>query len=316
MTDTNQQTPLPTLRPGDSHAESLIESAIQGHASTREAMRWLVRQLMPMQALAQVQGDSSSVTYGCHCDLEPGMKPDGCVLDYGNPNDCVHARGISNREECNEWRPIHITTPQPASAQVLGEPFAWVEHHKGGDNLVWGEPGGRKSPLYATPQPAQATQAEVTLLTNMLESAQKEAQRLQKEVDRPQPRADVTDEQIIAAYLAWCKTSGTPESFARAILALRPSTAPDLSCKSVQARLAAQWGYVRHAAVPMTNAALTERARIVDLIEGRACKSSCPHRLTLELNQLAEVIKSGLGWLEYERYKHNGIPAQAKKEGV
>ena len=38
---------LPTLRPGDSHMESLIEAAIQGHADTREAMRWLVRQLVP-----------------------------------------------------------------------------------------------------------------------------------------------------------------------------------------------------------------------------------------------------------------------------
>lgn len=52
MTDTNQQTPLPTLRPGDSHMESLIDAAIHGHASTREAMRWLVRQLVPQPAQA------------------------------------------------------------------------------------------------------------------------------------------------------------------------------------------------------------------------------------------------------------------------
>jgi hypothetical protein len=29
----------------DSHVESLIEAAIQGHASTRDAMRWLVQQI-------------------------------------------------------------------------------------------------------------------------------------------------------------------------------------------------------------------------------------------------------------------------------
>ena len=87
-----QQPPLPTLQPGDSHMESLIEAAIQGHASARDAMRWLVRQLVP--------------------------------------------------------------------------------------------------------HPSMATQAEVT------------------------------DEQINAAYLAWCKTNGTPESFARAILALRPERVP------------------------------------------------------------------------------------------
>lgn len=54
MTDTNQLPPLPTLRPGDSHMESLIEAAIQGHASTREAMRWLVRQLVPATQPAEV----------------------------------------------------------------------------------------------------------------------------------------------------------------------------------------------------------------------------------------------------------------------
>lgn len=53
MTDTNQLPPLPTLQPGDSHMESLIE-AIQGHADTRDAMRWLVRQLVPATQPAEV----------------------------------------------------------------------------------------------------------------------------------------------------------------------------------------------------------------------------------------------------------------------
>ena len=37
----------------------------------------------------------------------------------------------------------------------------------------------------------------------------------------PPQQAEVSDAQINAVYLAWCKTSGTPESFARAILALQ-----------------------------------------------------------------------------------------------
>lgn len=45
---------LPTLRPDDSHMESLIEAAIQGHADTRDAMRWLVRQLVPVTQPAEV----------------------------------------------------------------------------------------------------------------------------------------------------------------------------------------------------------------------------------------------------------------------
>jgi hypothetical protein len=34
------------------------------------------------------------------------------------------------------------------------EPVAWIEHHKGGDNLEWDNPGGKCTPLYTTP-PAQ-----------------------------------------------------------------------------------------------------------------------------------------------------------------
>ena len=31
------------------------------------------------------------------------------------------------------------------------EPVAYIEHHKGGDNLEWDDPGGKRSPLYTTP---------------------------------------------------------------------------------------------------------------------------------------------------------------------
>ena len=41
------------------------------------------------------------------------------------------------------------TTPQPKQEQ--GDPVAWIEHHKGGDNLVWDEPN-KGTPLYTTPQ--------------------------------------------------------------------------------------------------------------------------------------------------------------------
>jgi hypothetical protein len=32
-----------------------------------------------------------------------------------------------------------------------GEPVAWIEHHKGGDNLCWDNPGRKCSPLYTAP---------------------------------------------------------------------------------------------------------------------------------------------------------------------
>ena len=36
-----------------------------------------------------------------------------------------------------------------------GEPVAYVEHHKAGDNLVWDNPGGKYSPLFTHPSPTE-----------------------------------------------------------------------------------------------------------------------------------------------------------------
>lgn len=48
--------------------------------------------------------------YGCHCDLEDGMEPDGCVLDEGRPQDCVYAgileRDGRTKEHCRYWKPV------------------------------------------------------------------------------------------------------------------------------------------------------------------------------------------------------------------
>ena len=38
-----------------------------------------------------------------------------------------------------------------AALEAKGEPVAWIEHHKGGDNLVWDDPSGKRTPLYTTP---------------------------------------------------------------------------------------------------------------------------------------------------------------------
>ena len=43
----------------------------------------------------------------------------------------------------------------PHTIEHLQEPVAWIEHHKGGDNLEWDNPGGKCTPLYTTPPAAQ-----------------------------------------------------------------------------------------------------------------------------------------------------------------
>lgn len=48
----------------------------------------------------------SSAKFGCHCDLEEGQSPDGCVLDEGRAQDCVHARTGQSKASCEYWQPI------------------------------------------------------------------------------------------------------------------------------------------------------------------------------------------------------------------
>ena len=51
------------------------------------------------------------VKYGCHCDLEPGMEPDGCVIDTHERGKCVYARRHDRKEQCEYWRPIKMPAP-------------------------------------------------------------------------------------------------------------------------------------------------------------------------------------------------------------
>lgn len=49
--------------------------------------------------------------YGCHVDLNPGEQPDGCVLDYDAPSDCVYAihgngRVRKSKWTCEHWKPV------------------------------------------------------------------------------------------------------------------------------------------------------------------------------------------------------------------
>lgn len=47
--------------------------------------------------------------YGCHCDLEPGMAPDSCVIDAGRYLDCIYAQEGMKKEQCKYWKPIELT---------------------------------------------------------------------------------------------------------------------------------------------------------------------------------------------------------------
>ena len=56
------------------------------------------------------------------------------------------------------WAAWQACAAQQASTPaVLSEPAAWIEHHKGGDNLIWDLQKGspRVTPLYTHPAPSE-----------------------------------------------------------------------------------------------------------------------------------------------------------------
>lgn len=56
--------------------------------------------------IAQWCKNLPELRYGCHCDLEPHMTPDDCVIDSGRYHDCVYAKPGMRKEQCEYWRPI------------------------------------------------------------------------------------------------------------------------------------------------------------------------------------------------------------------
>lgn len=55
-------------------------------------------------ALLVIYGKMDTLRYGCHCDLEPNMQPDGCVIEEGGH--CVYAKPGTRKEQCHYWKII------------------------------------------------------------------------------------------------------------------------------------------------------------------------------------------------------------------
>ena len=87
-----------------SAAQRVVWNEDFGQAGQRKAALFSV----PLRAaLAQ------PVPHGCHVDLHPGMKPDGCVLDGGRPETCIYAKRLfregKDKTACEYWQPIEVT---------------------------------------------------------------------------------------------------------------------------------------------------------------------------------------------------------------
>lgn len=55
----------------------------------------------------------SAIKFGCHCDLDPGQAPDGCVISEGEHHLCIYAKGRVRPESCEYWKPIDLSLDLP-----------------------------------------------------------------------------------------------------------------------------------------------------------------------------------------------------------
>jgi len=56
-----------------------------------------------MQAFALAALKAKPERWGCHCDLEPHQEPDSCVIDLERHEDCIYAKGLKSKTECEYW---------------------------------------------------------------------------------------------------------------------------------------------------------------------------------------------------------------------
>ena len=106
---------------------------------------------------------------------QPAQEPDRQELQANG----THPAPCARHCEATAFN-IVIRNLKAQLAQPAQEPVAWIEHHKGGDNLVWDDPNGKRTPLYTAPPAAQPAQEpdELELLRDEIERVHVENRRL------------------------------------------------------------------------------------------------------------------------------------------
>lgn len=128
-----------------------------------------------MDSSPQPQAEQPAPAYGCHCDLEPGMQPDGCVIGTERQGGCVYAEKYTAKEQCQYWQPIVMQAKQPQPAPNV--PEGWRRYVS--DAYVCLRRNNSTIPddvidlmrdllLAAAPAPAESKDAQETQRLNLL----------------------------------------------------------------------------------------------------------------------------------------------------
>jgi hypothetical protein len=122
-------------------------------------------------------------------------------------------QGLDEEKHHCEWtllqdrKRLHAMLAAPAAQPAPVQPVAWIEHHKGGDNLEWDNPGGKCTPLYTTP-PARPAPVLEGRDWSLLEATQESLREHMAEIKRLKaaqpavPDAIGPNEDELPAYAA------------------------------------------------------------------------------------------------------------------
>lgn len=88
-------------------------TAVENHGVIRSMTLPTSEILALIAEVEQARIAKQEPQYGCHIDL-PSPEWDACVLDDGNPADCVYAEryGEEGRKKCGEWKPVVFVASQ------------------------------------------------------------------------------------------------------------------------------------------------------------------------------------------------------------
>lgn len=87
-------------------AISVVRTGLSSSAASAEELQKILE-----TAIEALKSENPSVRYGCHCDLEPGMEPDGCVLDENCPHPRPSGSGGTKgtmKEEPRDLPPVSL----------------------------------------------------------------------------------------------------------------------------------------------------------------------------------------------------------------
>lgn len=107
--------------------------AVEGQTCTNCGHAFFLQRVEDNNKAPSGSNFKDGVEYGCHCDLEDGNRPEGCVIDdpkYAGPQDCIYAKPLvaegNTKWNCQYWQPIR--TPIMSKEDIIAATITLMDN--------------------------------------------------------------------------------------------------------------------------------------------------------------------------------------------